>query len=435
MILVGNQRGGGKNLAHHLLKDENERVQVHQIRGFASDNLEGAFKESYAMSRATKCKQHLFSLSLNPPHEADTSPELFENTADRAEEQLGLSGQPRAIVFHTKNGRTHAHAVWCRVDTENMKAIQLSFSKRKMQNLSRDLYREHGWQMPRGFERSEYANPRNYSLAEWQQAKRAERDPAKLKAMFQDSWAVSDSKSAFENALREKGFHLAKGDRRGHVAVDLKGEVYPLSRWTGVKTKDIRARLGDPRSLRTVEDAQQQAKEIIAERLLELQAEQAREEERRAQKLERERLQKLEEQKAHRAKVKTEQEERQKKERAEREARLREGLKGLLDRITGRRRKTLRYNAAEEQQANQRDHIERVFVAQAQEQSRTQLQEREEKMREEFMRVRRELETDQAAMRQKKQTENEREALMRSRREANVQQKHSRARDGPGLGR
>lgn len=431
MILVGNQRGGGKNLAHHLLKDENERVQVHQIRGFASDDLEGAFKESYAMSRATKCKQHLFSLSLNPPHEADTSPELFENTADRAEEQLGLSGQPRAIVFHTKNGRTHAHAVWCRIDTENMKAVQLSFSKKKMQDLSRDLYREHGWKMPRGFERSEYTNPRNYSLAEWQQAKRAEKDPAKLKAMFQDSWAMSDSKAAFENALRERGFHLAKGDRRGHVAVDFKGEVYPISRWTGVKTKDIKARLGDPKSLQSVEEAQQQAKDVIAERLRELQAEQNREEERRAQKLERERLQKLEEQKAHRAKVKAEQEERRKKERAEREARLRQGLTGLLDRITGRRRRTLRDNAAEEQQATQRDQNERMIVGQVQEKSRNEIQEREQKMREEFMRVRRELETDQAAMRQDKQVESEREAFMRSRREAEERRQRFRSRDGP----
>lgn len=67
MILVGNQRGNAKNLALHLLKEDNERVNVHELRGFCSDNLVSAFNESYAMSRATKCKQHLFSLSLNPP--------------------------------------------------------------------------------------------------------------------------------------------------------------------------------------------------------------------------------------------------------------------------------------------------------------------------------------------------------------------------------
>lgn len=92
MILVGNPRGNAKNLALHLLKQENERVEVHEMRGFCSDNLMGAFNESYAMSRATKCKQHLFSLSLNPPKDAEVSNEQFEDAIARVEEKLGLTG-------------------------------------------------------------------------------------------------------------------------------------------------------------------------------------------------------------------------------------------------------------------------------------------------------------------------------------------------------
>ena len=71
MILVGNQRGGATDLARHLMKDENDRVKVHEVRRYIADDLHGAFRESYAMSRATKCKQHSFSLSLNPPQDAD----------------------------------------------------------------------------------------------------------------------------------------------------------------------------------------------------------------------------------------------------------------------------------------------------------------------------------------------------------------------------
>lgn len=41
MILVGNQRGGAKDLALHLMKDENERVEIHELRGFMSDDLMG----------------------------------------------------------------------------------------------------------------------------------------------------------------------------------------------------------------------------------------------------------------------------------------------------------------------------------------------------------------------------------------------------------
>ena len=67
MILVGNQRGGARDLAQHLMKSENERVEVAELRGFVADDLDGAFQETYAISRGTKCKQFLFSLSLNPP--------------------------------------------------------------------------------------------------------------------------------------------------------------------------------------------------------------------------------------------------------------------------------------------------------------------------------------------------------------------------------
>ncbi|MEO1643406.1 MAG: relaxase, partial [Pseudomonadota bacterium] len=78
MILIGNQRGGGLDLANHLLKDENDHVMVHEVSGFACDDIHGAFKEAYAISKGTKCQQYLFSLSLNPPADKDVSIEQFE---------------------------------------------------------------------------------------------------------------------------------------------------------------------------------------------------------------------------------------------------------------------------------------------------------------------------------------------------------------------
>jgi hypothetical protein len=229
MILVGNQRGGATDLARHLMKTENERVEVHEIRGFVACDLLGAFRESYAISRSTQCKQHLFSLSLSPPKGEDVSNADLQRAVQQPEERLGLLGQPRAIVFHDKRGddgelRRHAHAVWCRIDADKMKAIQLSFSHRRLQSLSRELYLEHGWQMPRGLLQQGFCDPRNFTLEEWQQSKRRKKDPRVLKAMFQDAWAMSDNREAFANALLEKGFVLARGNRRGFVAVDHTGE-------------------------------------------------------------------------------------------------------------------------------------------------------------------------------------------------------------------
>src|SRR3546814_3048805 len=75
--------------------------------------------------------------------------------------------------------------------------------------------------------------------------------------------SVSDSTPAFAQALKERGYKLARGDRRGFVAVDMKGEVYAVARWAGVKTKDVRARLGDEKALPSVDQRKQ---EFAAER-------------------------------------------------------------------------------------------------------------------------------------------------------------------------
>jgi hypothetical protein len=255
VILIGNQRGGGRDLAAHLLSGENDHVTVHEVRGFASDDVRGAFQEAHALSLGTRCKQFLFSLSFNPPPRENVSTETFEDAIARAEAKLGLTDQPRVIVFHEKEGRRHAHAVWSRIDIEEMKAVPLPYSHLKLQDLSRELYLEHGWRMPEGLADRSRSDPRNFTLDEWQQAKRQGHDPRTIKTALQDAWAISDNKAALIHALKERGFMLARGDRRGYVAVDHKGEVYALSKWAGVKTKDVRARLGEADTLPTLDEA------------------------------------------------------------------------------------------------------------------------------------------------------------------------------------
>lgn len=254
MILKGSQRAGSANLANHLMRtDDNEHVDLHEVRGFASNDLKEAFKETEAISRATKCRQYLFSLSFSPPEGERVPVASFMSAIDRAEEGLGLQGQPRAIVFHEKEGRRHAHCVWSRIDAETMTARQMSFYKTKLRSLSRDLYLEHGWKMPRGLVNAAERNPTNFTLAEWQQAKRQNIDPRWLKATLQQCWKSSDSRKAFEHALQEHGFFLARGDKRGYVAMDHTGEVHSLTRMLGVKSRDLAGRLGSAEALNSVE--------------------------------------------------------------------------------------------------------------------------------------------------------------------------------------
>ena len=165
MILTGSQRGGARQLAAHLLSTENDHVTVHEVRGFATSDLTGVFVEAHAVSKATKCRQFLFSLSLSPPPEADVPTSVFEDAVGQVEEKLDLTGQPRAIVFHEKHGRRHAHVVWSRIDAETMTAKQMSFYKTKFRDVSKSLYREHGWAIPKGLADSTKRDPRNFTLS------------------------------------------------------------------------------------------------------------------------------------------------------------------------------------------------------------------------------------------------------------------------------
>lgn len=254
MILKGSQRSGAVGLAAHLMNtEENEHVEVYELRGFSSDTLSDALQEVVAISKGTRCQQMLFSLSLNPPVGENVDIAAFEDAISKVETKLGLSDQARAIVFHEKEGRRHAHVVWSRIDIDEMKSINLPHYKMKLKELSKELFFEHGWSLPNGMWDTSKRDPMNFTREEWQQAKRAKQDPKQIKAMFQECWAASDNRAAFQKALEEKGFYLANG-RRGFVAVDYKGEVYPVSRWSGQKAKDVKAKLGDPSALPSVAD-------------------------------------------------------------------------------------------------------------------------------------------------------------------------------------
>ena len=373
VILVGNQRGGAGDLARHLMKSENERVVVHDIRGFLANDLMGAFKESEAVAKGTRCKQHLYSLSLNPPGEADVTQEMLTDAVERAEKSLGLTGQPRAIVFHTKHGRMHGHAVWCRIDTDHMRAIEMSFDYPKLQALGRDLFREHDWVMPPGFIRHDERNPLNYTLAEWQQAKRAGRDPKQLKAVIQDCWLTSDSKASFVAALKDNGFVLTRGDKRGAVAVDHTGEAFPVARAVGITSKLLKERLGDLNDLPSREEGRKQIALSVSAHLKELQDDQRH--------IAQERLdQAAENRKAalgHQQKdAKRRQEKQTQRIIAEKDAaktRLRTGWRGLVDRITGRKQRMDAENKQRIDTALQRAEDENAAISAAQKRARQKL--------------------------------------------------------------
>ena len=150
MILKASKRGGAMQMARHLLNaEQNEHVKVHEVSGFMSESVTGALNEIYAISKGTHCTRFMFSLSLSPPEDKNVPIEAFEEALKSVEQKLKMEGQPRVIVFHEKEGRRHAHAVYSRIDTDSMTAIDLPYFKNKLKDISKSLYLEHGWKLPR----------------------------------------------------------------------------------------------------------------------------------------------------------------------------------------------------------------------------------------------------------------------------------------------
>lgn len=382
MILKGSQRGSGQNLAVHLMRmDDNDHVRVHELRGFTADDLKGAFKEAEAVSLGTKCRQFLFSLSINPPEDKIVSAEEFESTIDRIEERLGLTGQPRAIVLHEKNARLHAHCVWSRIDADTMTARHMSFFKQKLTGLSRELYLEHGWDMPRGLISSAGRNPTNFTLAEWQQAKRLQQDPRWMKQIVLDCWARSDDRKSFERGLSEHALFLARGDRRGFVVMDHAGQVQSLSRTLGMKTKELASRLGDPESLRDLDAAKAEAAKLLTPAMQRHVKESRGAFNDRAKTLAEYRAEMVSHHRTAREKLYAHQQEIWQLETISRAARLPKGLRGLWHRITGKYSQVRRANEIEAEASRRRQANERQSLIEKQMDQRRVLEVRTKELR------------------------------------------------------
>lgn len=360
MILVASQRAGAYALADHLLNDrDNDHVELHDIRGFVADDLRGALTEAYAISKGTQCQQYLFSVSLSPPQDAYVEIEAFENAAKQIEDKLGLTDQPRAIVFHEKEGRRHAHVVWSRIDADSMTAVNLPHFKTKLKDISRELYLEHEWNLPNGLRHDGGQSPLNFTMAQWQQAKRIKLDPREIKQSFRQAWEQSDGVKGFKAALAEKGYFLAKGDRRGFVALNVDGEVFSVPRWVGIKTKEVKEKLGDPDQLRSVEKTKALIAEKITDRLRDFIDDVDHQHDETIQPLTDKKLAMRKHHRKERQTLKSRQTERQRQEELKRHARLRKGVGGLWDKMTGRTKTTMRKNEQEAWDAHKRDQKQR----------------------------------------------------------------------------
>lgn len=260
MIIKGGSRAGALDLATHLLRtDANERMEILEVRGTVARALEGALREMEAMSSGTRCKNPLYHASINVPIHERLGIDGWERAVDRLEEELGLTGQPRAVVMHEKLGREHVHIVWGRVRADTLVAVADSHNYRKHEIVARELEREFGHERVQGAhaERDGVPRPeRTFSHGEHQIAERTGIDPKVVKAEITALWRAADGAGAFLASLQEAGYRPALGSRRQYVVVDRVGTVHSLSRRiNGIKAADLRKAFAeiDPQRFPAVE--------------------------------------------------------------------------------------------------------------------------------------------------------------------------------------
>jgi hypothetical protein len=269
VIISGGSRSNWRYFAKHLMKtEENERVHVAEIRGLVADNVFDAFREIDALGMGGQTTNRFYHADINPRADEHLTAEEWEQAVDTLERNLGLEGQPRFVVEHEKEGRTHRHVVWSRIDLDTLKAIPDSWDYKQHQQTSRELEAALGLEPVNGVlgpdGKRVPRRPKNY---ETRKGKETGIRPEDVAADLSELWRGSDSGQAFAAALAEHDFILAKGDRRDFVVVDQAGHEHSLARRVDAKAAEVRERMKDVErdALPTVSEARSLARERAKE--------------------------------------------------------------------------------------------------------------------------------------------------------------------------
>ena len=269
IIIEGGSRSAGWWWAQHLQNTEkNERAELIESDGLSAESVPELFREMHAMSLGTKCKNYFYQANINPRADEHLTPEQRREAVETLGRNLGLGGQPYFVVEHEKEGRTHWHAVWLRVDLERMRAIPDSLTARIHEQTSRELESKFGLEpgqsilVPdREFERPERRATKHERFRGAQNGI----DPHAIGNELKTLRERSDNGVSFQAGMEAAGYVLARGDRRDFVVIDQAGGDHNLARRLGMKAVELRQFMKevDAKSLPSVTEARtrQQARQ------------------------------------------------------------------------------------------------------------------------------------------------------------------------------
>lgn len=247
MVIKGNSRSNGAFWAKHLMNaEDNERVAVVEMKGLYAEDVKEALREMRLVAAGTNAQKPYYIVSMNPREDERLTPEQWETAVDILEHNLKLDGHARLQVEHEKEGRTHRHIVWSRVDVDSMTVVPTNDNYAAHDKTRTELEQLFSHEPTPAT--PEPALRKSREFAEWETWRGATTgiDPKKMKSEITELWQHSDGGRAFQAAIEEKGYLLASGNRRDFVLIDPQGDIHSLGRRIdGAKAADIRVKMGD----------------------------------------------------------------------------------------------------------------------------------------------------------------------------------------------
>lgn len=277
MIIKSSQRAAHMELAAHLVKTNDidgtpQKVAISGSRDLVSnDNVREALRDMQVLAMTSKrCQKDLYHISMSPSESMDD--EAWNLAWQSYEAEFGLSHLPYIEVTHFKEGDRppHRHRVYERVDVDTGRALQLSHTRIRNEKVARIIEFDLGHPLTIGKhnrtvmaqleedERVEIAQwmkdgsadqkdrpAANQNHSEAQMERRTGLTTKQVKADLLECFAEAVDGRSFQKSIGERGYVLAKGERRDYVIIDIAGGIHSPRRRLGVKAKVLSEQWAD----------------------------------------------------------------------------------------------------------------------------------------------------------------------------------------------
>lgn len=245
-------KGAGQYYLHDKGKDTSERVAWTHIHNLPTDDPELAMNwMAYTAMNSEQLKiksgtpltgrksqnKPVYAFSLGWQPEQNPSKEHMLALGFDALALLGLTDHETVFVAHSDTKHPHVHVVTNLVHPETGKTLRPQNDRLRLSTWAEQYEKEHD---------KIYCHERVKNNARRRGGEKIKHRETKIdhSLLIQNIYNQTKSAQDFEKSIQDKGFTLAKGDRRGFVLVDEEGKIFSLSRQLKEqRAKDIKLRL------------------------------------------------------------------------------------------------------------------------------------------------------------------------------------------------